>query len=57
MGAVRCAGDEAEQEALKRALDFAKQALAICDEVAADSIAGVRGQHFVDEIELLLIAE
>lgn len=57
MGAVKRVGDEAEKEALKLALDHARQALAIIDEVTSETIAGVRGQHFIDEIEALLPVE
>lgn len=54
MEASRQECSEPAQEALLRALQLARDALAIIDIVDAASIAGARGQHFVDEIEILL---
>lgn len=54
MEASRQECSEPAQEALLRALQFAREALAIIDIIDAASIAGARGQHFIDEIEILL---
>lgn len=54
MGAARPKDNEATREALRRALELAREALAIVDGVDAASVAGARGQHFVDELEGLL---
>lgn len=56
MGAARQKVDEASREALQRALDLARQAVAIVDEIDPALIAGVRGQHFIDELEELVRA-
>lgn len=54
VGAARPKDNEATRASLRRALELARQAVAIVDEVNAASVAGARGQHFVDEIEALL---
>ena len=54
--ARRIDSDEVEQ-AFRRALELAKEALALIDEVDPASLAGVRGQHFIDELEARLTSE
>lgn len=54
MLAVRKNYSDDDREVLQRALELATQALTLIDRVAPGTIAGVRGQHFVDEINDLI---
>lgn len=56
MLAVRKTYSDEDRDALQRALELACEALTLIDRVVPNGSVGVRGQHFVDEINDLIVA-